>query len=100
MGAEQPLNAKFVVEGLGAGIPVSQGSEGRGEFMTVGRDVICDAVKKLMNGDEGRKARERTQALGIMARQAVEKDPPLDEYWLVNFDSDKFVKDFVIEEVD
>ncbi|XP_059644232.1 probable UDP-glucosyl transferase 73B6 [Cornus florida] len=71
MGAEQQLNAKFVAVGLGVGLLIPHGSEGGS--MTVGCDVICNGVKKLMNGGEGKKARERAQALQKMARQAVEK---------------------------
>ncbi|KAL3591243.1 hypothetical protein D5086_009883 [Populus alba] len=41
--------------------------------MTVQRNVICDSVKELMRGDQGKKARERAQELGRKARQAVEK---------------------------
>ncbi|KAF7134537.1 hypothetical protein RHSIM_Rhsim08G0248200 [Rhododendron simsii] len=87
MGAEQGLNARYVAEGMGAGILVQQergrvlGMEGIEE--AVRRDVICDGVKELMGGGRGRRVRERAQELGVMARQAVEKggssDRKLDE---------------------
>ncbi|KAG2664096.1 hypothetical protein I3760_16G063200 [Carya illinoinensis] len=43
------------------------------KIMTIGCDVICDRVKALMEGGKGRKAREKAQVLGRMARGAVEK---------------------------
>ncbi|KAJ7962696.1 Glycosyltransferase [Quillaja saponaria] len=74
MDAEQPLNAKVVAWELGAGIQLfPQESVGEEKMMTVDRRVISDGVKELMVGDIGRKARERAQAIGKMARQAVKK---------------------------
>ncbi|KAF7847060.1 hypothetical protein BT93_L3399 [Corymbia citriodora subsp. variegata] len=60
--AEQPLNAKLVVTGLGAGIGVC-----------VPREEVCDGVRELMVGERGRRARERAQALGRQARRAVKE---------------------------
>ncbi|XP_058180257.1 UDP-glucosyl transferase 73B2-like [Rhododendron vialii] len=85
MGAEQGLNAKYVAEGMGAGILVPQERKRMEtkEIKVIGRDVICDGVKELMVGKQGRRARERAQELAVMARQAVEKggssDRKLDE---------------------
>lgn len=81
--SDQPLNAKFVAEGCGAGLMIPQRGVGGKKIMTVERGVICDGVKELMGGEKGRQARERAQALGSMARHAVEKggssDLKLDE---------------------
>ncbi|KAB5556270.1 hypothetical protein DKX38_007179 [Salix brachista] len=41
--------------------------------MTVHHDVICDSVRELMRGDQGKKARERAQELGRKAKKAMEK---------------------------
>ncbi|KAE8076786.1 hypothetical protein FH972_015413 [Carpinus fangiana] len=70
---DQLVNAKFVALGLEAGLMIPQRGVGREKIVTIGRDVICDGVKELMEGDEGRKAREKAQALGRLAKHAVEK---------------------------
>ncbi|KAH7866183.1 hypothetical protein Vadar_016789 [Vaccinium darrowii] len=55
-----------VVKGMGAGILLPRdrikrvGTEG---IKVIGRDVICDEVKELMGGKQGRRARERAQEL-------------------------------------
>jgi hypothetical protein len=81
--SDQPVNAKFVALGLGAGLMIPQRGVGGEKILTIGHDVICDGVKELMEGDAGRKAREKAQALGRLARHAVEKggssDLKLDE---------------------
>ncbi|KAM0959321.1 hypothetical protein TB2_024116 [Malus domestica] len=78
MGAEQPLNAKYVAVGLKAGLMVKPE-----KIKTVDRHVICDGVRELMGGEKGRRARERARVLGSTARRAVEKggssDKKLDE---------------------
>ncbi len=51
---------------------IPQREVGGEKIVTVGRDVICDGVKELMGGEKGREARERAQALGRLARHAVE----------------------------
>ncbi|KAK9282353.1 hypothetical protein L1049_005270 [Liquidambar formosana] len=83
IGNDQPLNAKFVVDGLGAGVWVPQTSVGREEIVTVGCGLICDGVKELMGGLQGKKARETAQILRTKSRRAVEKggssDKKLDE---------------------
>ena len=71
--SDQPLNAKFVALELGAGLMIPQRGVGGEKIVTVGRDVICDGVKELMGGEDGGKARERAQALGRLARHAMEK---------------------------
>ncbi|XP_052210049.1 UDP-glycosyltransferase 90A1-like [Diospyros lotus] len=75
--AEQSLNAKFVVEGLGAGIDwqktTLQSSENNGVTTTVAREAICKGVQDLMWGREGEEARERAQGLGRLARRAVDQ---------------------------
>jgi len=72
--AEQTLNAKFVVEGLRAGVRIEkmQGSEGK-DVVAVSREAICRGVKELMEGHKGRIAREKSQALGEVARGAVKE---------------------------
>lgn len=72
--AEQTLNAKFVVEGLHAGVRIEkmQGSEGK-DVVVVSREAICRGVKELMEGHTGRIAREKSQALGEVARGAVKE---------------------------
>ena len=57
-GAEQQMNAKIVANWLGAGIRVLEMSDG---VEIIGREVICEKVKELMMGEEGRKARERAE---------------------------------------
>jgi hypothetical protein len=83
MGAEQGLNARYTEMGLKAGLMVLQERDAKDDPMTVQHNVICDSVKELIRGDQGKKARERAQELGRKARQAVEKggssDKKLDE---------------------
>lgn len=69
--AEQVLNAKFLVEGLGMGlrIPLKGGAT-----VLVGRGVICDLVRELMESEKGKKAGEKAQELGKLARQAMKKE--------------------------
>ncbi|PIA58860.1 hypothetical protein AQUCO_00400009v1 [Aquilegia coerulea] len=70
MGAEQPLNVKFVVDVLEAGISVPMKHD---KIVRVDRKVICDAVKELMESDKGKKVREKAEKVGKLARQAVQK---------------------------
>lgn len=57
MGAEHGVNARYVAEGMGAGILLPRdrikrvGTKG---IKVIGRDVICDGVKELMGGELGR----------------------------------------------
>lgn len=77
------MNAKFVVVGCRARLMIPQREVGGEKIVAIGRDVICDGVKELMGEDIGRKARERAQALGRLARHAGEtgrsSDTKLDE---------------------
>ncbi|KAJ6349756.1 hypothetical protein OIU78_006039 [Salix suchowensis] len=63
----------YVAMGLKAGLMVPQEHDAKGDPMPVQHNVICDAVKELMRGDQGKKARERARELGRKARQAVGK---------------------------
>ncbi|KAF5178995.1 Udp-glycosyltransferase 90a1 [Thalictrum thalictroides] len=80
MDAEQPLNVKFVVDVLEAGISIPLKHD---EIVKVDRKVISDAVKELMESDKGKKVREKAEQVGKLARQAVQKggssDQNLDE---------------------
>ncbi|KAF8389311.1 hypothetical protein HHK36_026004 [Tetracentron sinense] len=69
MMAEQRLNAKIVVEGFEVGMCVPFGEKSG----LVGREAICDVVRELMGGEKGRKARERVEVVGRMAKKAVQK---------------------------
>ncbi|KAJ8758797.1 hypothetical protein K2173_000518 [Erythroxylum novogranatense] len=69
--AEQPLNARLIADGLGAGLSLNK-FQNQGTETVVSRDAICEAVRELMGGEEGNKARERAQALGRVARRAVQ----------------------------
>ncbi|KAI8531004.1 hypothetical protein RHMOL_Rhmol11G0103900 [Rhododendron molle] len=71
--AEQTLNAKFVVEGLHAGFELEKMQSSEAEDVRVSREAICRGVKELMEGSKGRIAREKSQASGEVARQAVEE---------------------------
>jgi len=70
--AEQSLNAKFIVDGLGAGLSV-EGVQNQVSKILVSRQAICEGVEELMGGSKGRIAKERAQALGRVARRAVQK---------------------------
>lgn len=72
--AEQTLNAKLVVEGLGAGIRVRKTSGVGSENIVVSRQAICKRVRELMgSGEKGKKVRERAKSLGAVAKRAVEE---------------------------
>ncbi|EEF46812.1 UDP-glucosyltransferase, putative [Ricinus communis] len=70
--AEQPLNEKLIVDGLGAGISIKRVNRSDSGVVFVSRQAICEGVRELMSGDKGRNARERAQALGRVARRAVQ----------------------------
>ena len=65
--AEQFLNAKFIVGVLGAALGVRGSNE-----VFVSRQAISEGVKELMAGQKGRSARERAEAIGMVARRAVQ----------------------------
>uniref|UniRef100_A0A1D1YEN6 Glycosyltransferase n=1 Tax=Anthurium amnicola TaxID=1678845 RepID=A0A1D1YEN6_9ARAE len=74
MMAEQPLNAKYVVEELGAGLRVREtaGDVEKEGAALVGRREICEGVEELMGGGEkGTRTRKRAEQLGELARAAV-----------------------------
>ncbi|KAJ6743802.1 GLYCOSYLTRANSFERASE [Salix viminalis] len=70
--ADQFLNAKLIVNGAGAGIGVGRVRD-QGTETLVSRQSIAEGVEELMGGQEGRSARERAEALGTVARTAVQK---------------------------
>ncbi|GMH17552.1 hypothetical protein Nepgr_019393 [Nepenthes gracilis] len=69
MGAEQPLNAKFVVEVLAAGIGIQRRQDDAG---VVERSAICGGVKDLMGGEKGIMATQKAEEVARAARRAVE----------------------------
>ncbi|KAJ6697685.1 GLYCOSYLTRANSFERASE [Salix purpurea] len=71
--ADQYLNAKLIVNGAGAGISVGRVRNDQGSETLVSRQSIAEGVEELMGGQEGRSARERAEALGTVARTAVQK---------------------------
>jgi hypothetical protein len=73
MMAEQSLNAKLIVDGLGAGTSIKK-VQNQGSEILVSRQAISEGVKELMGGQKGRSARERAEPLGRVARRAVQKD--------------------------
>ncbi|CAN0860226.1 Scopoletin glucosyltransferase [Linum grandiflorum] len=70
MMAEQALNAKLIVEGLGAGLRLEKKI---GDGVMFKREAISEGVRELMGGGKGRDARERAQALCRVAHKAVQK---------------------------
>ncbi|CAI0438677.1 unnamed protein product [Linum tenue] len=72
MMAEQPFNAKLIVEGLEAGLRIeAAGSRVADDGVVFKREAICRGVRELMGGAKGRRARDRAQALGRVAHRAV-----------------------------
>ncbi|MCL7025727.1 hypothetical protein MKW94_001880 [Papaver nudicaule] len=76
MMAEQPLNARIVVDGFGIGlkVPMKGTCKVRDEMVAVGRGDICTGVYELMASEKGMRARENVKSFGDAARQAVQKD--------------------------
>ncbi|KAH9626228.1 hypothetical protein KSS87_000107, partial [Heliosperma pusillum] len=75
MAADQPLNAKLVVHVLKAGLAMDPKlDEVRKEGEIYGCNAISSGVKELMGEECGRLARKRAKEIGIMARNAVQKD--------------------------
>ncbi|KAI3860786.1 hypothetical protein MKW92_048125 [Papaver armeniacum] len=77
MMAEQPLNARIVVDGFEIGLEVPKGGSTckvGDEIVAVGRGDICKGVDELMNSEKGMRAREKVKSLGEVAKQAVQKD--------------------------
>ncbi|XP_010271952.1 PREDICTED: UDP-glycosyltransferase 90A1-like [Nelumbo nucifera] len=71
MMAEQHLNARFVVEEMGMGLRVVANNGSVRGF--VESEMIEKMVKELMEGEEGKKAREKVKELEKLARMAMEK---------------------------
>ncbi|KAJ9167606.1 hypothetical protein P3X46_019223 [Hevea brasiliensis] len=70
--AEQSLNTKLIVDGLVAGLSLKR-EQNCGSGVVVSREAICEGVRELMEGEKGRNAKERAQALGRVARRAVQE---------------------------
>ncbi|XP_043697209.1 UDP-glycosyltransferase 90A1-like [Telopea speciosissima] len=68
--ADQFFNAKFAVDGLGAGLSIGK-VEPKG---IVGREAISEGVRELMGGEKGKAAREKVKELSRVARKAVQED--------------------------
>ncbi|KAJ6792933.1 putative UDP-glycosyltransferase 73B5 [Iris pallida] len=68
--AEQHLNAKHLVEELGAGLRF-ESTAADGTSTVVRREEVRDGVRELMGGERGRKARERVVELSEKAKVAV-----------------------------
>ncbi|KAL5559404.1 hypothetical protein UlMin_035615 [Ulmus minor] len=71
--AEQSLNAKVIVEGLESGLRISRKAGFGLESGVVSRQMICRGARELMKGEKGKQVRERAEALGVAAKQAVEE---------------------------
>ncbi|XXG73353.1 hypothetical protein AAC387_Pa07g2285 [Persea americana] len=69
MMAEQPMNAKMVVEELGIGLRVKE--EGGGGV--VGWEEVKEMVKELMVGERGKEVGKKVKELGKKAKRAVEE---------------------------
>ncbi|KAJ4824372.1 hypothetical protein Tsubulata_038227, partial [Turnera subulata] len=73
MMAEQALNAKIVVDGLGAGVSVKRVQSCGPDQVLVSRKAICEGIRELMVEEKGRNAKERAQTIGRVARRAVQQ---------------------------
>lgn len=73
LNAEQPLNAKQVVDELGAGLRIETEGASGWQKMSIKRQAICDGVKELMHSKKGKMVRNKAKELGRAAREAVEK---------------------------
>ncbi|CAL1385239.1 unnamed protein product [Linum trigynum] len=71
MMAEQPFNAKLIVEGLEAGLRIEATGSIDADGVVFKREAICRGVRELMGGAKGRRARDRARALGRVAHRAV-----------------------------
>ncbi|KAL5973914.1 hypothetical protein ACLOJK_030573 [Asimina triloba] len=68
--AEQHLNAKLLVEMVGAGERIRQEAASDGAI-TVTREAICEGVRSLMDGENGKRVRKRATEVSQMAKAAV-----------------------------
>ncbi|XP_010550107.1 PREDICTED: UDP-glycosyltransferase 90A1 [Tarenaya hassleriana] len=71
MMAEQPLNAKMLVEELKIGVRVETEDGSVKGF--VGREELSKKVKELMEGEKGRMAREKVKEYAEMAKKSMEE---------------------------
>ncbi|CAI0455358.1 unnamed protein product [Linum tenue] len=71
MMAEQPLNARMVVEEIKVGLRVETFDGSVRGFVT--RDGLAKMVKELMEGERGKKVRKRAKEYGEMAEKAMEE---------------------------
>ncbi|RLM86783.1 UDP-glycosyltransferase 90A1-like [Panicum miliaceum] len=73
MNAEQPLNAKLVVDELRIGIRVPAKHGMTSPSVLVKSEEIASVAKELMNGEKGVEAARNMAALGAKAREAVDE---------------------------
>lgn len=66
---EQHLNAKFLVEEMKVGLQLPTVTR---DGNTVRREVIGEAVKELMGGENGKRVRGKAIKIGKMAKRAVQ----------------------------
>ncbi|KAL5840194.1 hypothetical protein ACOSQ4_012802 [Xanthoceras sorbifolium] len=71
MNAEQPLNAKQVVNELNAGLRVEMGGPSGWGKLSIRRHTISEGVRELMGGKNWKKVRTRAEELGRAARQVI-----------------------------
>ncbi|XP_020538078.2 UDP-glycosyltransferase 90A1 [Jatropha curcas] len=70
--AEQPLNARMVVEEIKVGLRVETCDGSVREFVT--REGLVKMVKELMEGEMGKKVREKMREVAAMAKGALENE--------------------------
>ncbi|KAL5720749.1 hypothetical protein ACHQM5_013388 [Ranunculus cassubicifolius] len=66
--SDQPLNAKFLVDSLGAALWITQNLSETG---SVGREIVCEATKEFMESESGERVRGKVQVLAELARKAM-----------------------------
>lgn len=67
--AEQKMNAVMLTEGLKAGLKLKGGENG-----VVGREEIARVVKNLMEGQEGKRVRQKVRGLKDAAKKVLAED--------------------------
>lgn len=74
MGAEQPVNAKLVVDELRIGMRVVPAKHGTASTLVmVKSEEIVRVAKELMTGEKGAEAARNVAALGAKAREAMDE---------------------------
>ena len=73
MSAEQPLNAKLVVDELKIGIRVPSKHSMTSTLVRVKSEEVASVAKELMNGEKGVEAARNMAALGAKAREAMDE---------------------------